>query len=171
MIPPEQSAEFVCQMEDVLEVYQRPYDPERPQVCLDEASKQLVAEVRGPVPAAPGRPAREDYEYERKGTANVFMACEPLAGKRHVRVTERRTALDFAETIRLLVDEWYPEAEKVVLVMDNLNTHKPASLYEAFHVPRSSSGPSARRARGQRALSAGSGPTVSIGRRGAVKGV
>ena len=131
-IPPERNAEFVCQMEDVLEVYQRPHDPRRPQVCLDEASKQLVAEARVPVPAAPGRPARADYEYERKGTANLFMVCEPLAGKRHVRVTERRTAVDFAETVRLLVDEWYPEAEKVVLVMDNLNTHKAASLYEAF---------------------------------------
>ena len=132
VIPPEQSADFVCQMEDVLEVYQRPCDPKRPQVCLDEASKQLVAETRVPVPAAPGRPARADYEYERQGTANLFMVCEPLAGKRHVRVTERRTAIDFAETIRLLVDEWYPEAEKIVLVMDNLNTHKAASLYEAF---------------------------------------
>jgi hypothetical protein len=131
-IPPGRSAEFVCQMEDVLEVYQRPYDPRRPQVCLDEASKQLVAETRVPVPAAPGRPARVDYEYERKGTANLFLVCEPLAGKRHVRVTERRTAVDFAETVRLLVGEWYPQAEKVVLVMDNLNTHKAASLYEAF---------------------------------------
>jgi hypothetical protein len=119
-------------MEDVLEVYQRPDDPKRPQVCLDEASKQLVAQTRTPVPAAPGRPARQDYEYERKGTANVFMACEPLAGERRVRVTERRTAVDFAETIRLLVDEWYPDAEEVVLVMDNLNTHTAASLYEAF---------------------------------------
>jgi hypothetical protein len=132
VIPPEQNAEFVCQMEDVLEVYQRPYDPRRPQVCLDEASKQLVAETRTPVPAGPGQPARVDYEYERKGTANLFMVCEPLAGRRRVRVTERRTALDFAEAVRQLVDEWYPEAEKIVLVMDNLNTHKAASLYEAF---------------------------------------
>jgi hypothetical protein len=132
VIPPEQNADFVCQMEDVLEVYQRPYDPQRPQVCLDEASKQLVAQTRAPVAAGPGQPARADYEYERKGTANVFMVCEPLAGKRRVRVTERRTALEFAETVRLLVDEWYPEAEKIVLVMDNLNTHKAASLYEAF---------------------------------------
>jgi hypothetical protein len=131
-IPPGQSAEFVCQMEDVLEVYQRPHDPQRPQVCLDEASKQLVAETRVPVPAAPGRPARSDYEYERQGTANLFLVCEPLAGKRQVRVTARRTAVDFAETIRLLVDEWYPDADQIVLVMDNLNTHKAASLYEAF---------------------------------------
>jgi hypothetical protein len=132
VIPPERNAEFVCQMEDVLEVYQRPYDPKRPQVGLDEASKQLVAETRTPVPTGPGQPARVDYEYERQGTANLFMGCEPLAGQRHVRVTERRTAVDCAETIRLLVDEWYPQAEKVVLVMDNLNTPKAASLYEAF---------------------------------------
>jgi hypothetical protein len=131
-IPPEQNAEFVCQMEDVLEVYQRPHNPKRPQVCLDEASRQLVAETRVPIPAAPGRPARVDFEYARRGTANLFLVCEPLAGQRHVRVTERRTAVDFAETVRLLVDEWYPEAEKVVLVLDNLNTHKAASLYEAF---------------------------------------
>jgi hypothetical protein len=132
VIPPEANAEFVCQMEDVLEVYQRPYDPQRPQVCLDEASRQLVAETRMPVPAGPGQPARCDYEYERRGTANVFLVCEPLVGQRYVRVTERRTAQDFAETVRLLVDQWYPEAERIVLVLDNLNTHKPASLYEAF---------------------------------------
>src|SRR5262249_61431862 len=110
VIPPEKNAEFVCQMEDVLEVYQRPYDPKRPMVCRDEASKQLVAETRTPVPAGPGQPARVDYEYERQGTANVFMACEPLAGQRHVRVTGRRTAVDFAETIRLLGDERDPDA-------------------------------------------------------------
>jgi hypothetical protein len=119
-------------MEDVLEVYKRPYDPQRPVVCLDETSKQLVGETRTPVPAAPGQPRRIDYEYERKGTANLFMVFEPLAGQRRVKVTERRTALDFAEVIRELVDEQYSEAEKIVLVMDNLNTHKAASLYEAF---------------------------------------
>jgi hypothetical protein len=132
VIPPQANAEFVCAMEDVLEVYTRPYDPRRPQVCLDETSKQLVAETREPIPAVPGQPARVDYEYERKGTAHLFMVFEPLAGQRRVKVTERRTAIDFAHVIRELVDEQYPHAEKIVLVMDNLNTHKPASLYEAF---------------------------------------
>jgi len=131
-IPPEANAEFVYKMEDVLDVYQRPYDPKRPQVCLDEASKQLIGETRTPIPAAPGRAAREDYEYVRNGTANVFMTFEPLAGRRHVKVTDRRTKKDWAEVIRELVDEHYPAAEKIVLVMDNLNTHSPASLYEAF---------------------------------------
>jgi len=131
-IPPEANAEFVCKMEDVLEVYQRPYDPKRPQVCLDEASKQLIGETCTPIPAAPGREAREDYEYVRKGTANLFMAFEPLAGRRHVTVTDRRTKKDFANVIRELVDERYPDADQIVLVMDNLNTHSAASLYEAF---------------------------------------
>ena len=115
-----------------MEVYQRPYDPKRPQVCLDEASKQLIAETRLPVSAAPGRAAREDYEYVRNGTVNLFMMFEPLAGRRHVRMTDRRTKKDFAEAIKELSDERYPDAEKIVLVMDNLNTHSPASLYEAF---------------------------------------
>lgn len=132
MIPPQANAAFVCAMEDVLEVYTRPYDPRRPQVCLDETSKQLVAETRTPLPAAPGQPERVDYEYERQGTANLFMVFEPLAGQRRVKVTERRTAVDFAHLIQELVDEQYPQAEKIVLVMDNLNTHTLASLYEAF---------------------------------------
>jgi hypothetical protein len=132
VIPPEADADFVCAMEDVLEVYQRDYDPQQPVVCLDETSKQLVGETRVPVLAAPGQPAREDYEYERKGTANLFMVTEPLVGQRRVKVTERRTMIDFAELVRQLVDEWYPGADKIVLVMDNLNTHRPASLYEAF---------------------------------------
>jgi len=132
VIPPEQNAEFVCQMEDVLEVYHRPHDPQKPVVCFDEASKQLIQETRTPIPAAPGRPATSDYEYERNGTANMFMMFEPLAGQRHVKVTDRRTAVDYAQVIRELVDVHYPEAEKIVLVQDNLNTHKPASLYEAF---------------------------------------
>jgi transposase len=119
-------------MEDVLEVYTRPYDPRRPQVCVDETSKQLVAETRAPIPATPGQPERVDYEYERKGTANLFMVFEPLAGQRRVQVTERRTAVDFAHVLRELSDVQYPHAEKIVLVMDNLNTHKLASLYEAF---------------------------------------
>jgi hypothetical protein len=119
-------------MEDVLEVYHRPYDESRPLVCLDEASKQLVGEVIEPIPAAPGRPERFDYEYTRNGTANLFMISEPLLGWRAVKVTERRTAVDFAEVVAWLVEEVQEEAEKVVLVMDNLNTHKVASLYEAF---------------------------------------
>jgi hypothetical protein len=132
VIPPEQNAEFVAAMEDVLEVYQRPRDPRRPQVCLDEQSKQLIKETRVPIPAAPGRAARHDYEYERNGTANLFMLFAPLEGWRHVKVTERRTKHDFAAVIRELVDVHFPAAEKIVLVMDNLNTHKVASLYEAF---------------------------------------
>jgi DDE superfamily endonuclease len=119
-------------MEDVLDVYHRPPDPKRPLVCLDEASKQLIGEVAEPIPAEPGQPERIDYEYTRNGTANLFMISEPLAGWRHVEVTDRRTAVDFAEVVRALVEEVYPEAEKVVLVLDNLNTHKLASLYEAF---------------------------------------
>jgi transposase len=131
VLPPEQNADFVCAMEDVLEVYQRPYDPRNPVVCFDEQSKQLIREIRRPVPAAPGRPERIDYEYERHGTANLFMVFEPLAGQRRVKVTDRRTAIDFAEVIRETVDG-HPTADKIVLVMDNLNTHKMASLYEAF---------------------------------------
>ena len=132
MIPPKADAEFVAAMEDVLEVYHRPYDERRPLVCLDEASKQLVGEVVQPIPAEPGQPERFDYEYTRNGTANLFMVSMPLTGWRAVRVTERRTAVDFAEVIRWLVEEVHEEAEEVVLVMDNLNTHKVASLYEAF---------------------------------------
>jgi hypothetical protein len=132
VIPPKADAEFVAAMEDVLEVYHRPYDEARPLVCLDEASKQLVGEVVEPIPAEPGQPERFDYEYIRNGTANLFLVTMPLLGWRAVHVTERRTALDFAEVIRWLVEEVHEEAEKVVLVMDNLNTHKVASLYEAF---------------------------------------
>ncbi len=119
-------------MEDVLDVYQRPYDPHRPVVCLDETSKPLIGETRQAVPAAPGRPAREDSEYVRHGVANLFMVFEPLGGKRQVKVTERRTQRDWAECVREVVDGMYPQAERIVLVMDNLNTHSPASLYEAF---------------------------------------
>jgi hypothetical protein len=119
-------------MEDVLEVYHRPYDPFRPQVCLDEASKQLISETRLAIPCKPGSIKKVDAEYHRNGTASVFMVTFPLEGKRHVRVRQHRKRQDFAEVIRELCDEWYPETEKIVLVMDNLNTHNIASLYEAF---------------------------------------
>ncbi len=119
-------------MEDVLEVYTRPYDPDRPVVCLDEASKQLVADVTPPQPLQPGQPARQDYEYERCGTANLFMVFEPLAGQRHVKVTDQRTSADLAVVLRDLADVTYGDAEKIVLVMDNLNTHKLAVLYQVY---------------------------------------
>jgi hypothetical protein len=119
-------------MEDVLEVYHRPYDAEHPVVCLDECSKQLIGEVREPLPPKPGHVAKEDSEYERRGTANVFMAVEPLAGQRTTQVTERRTRVDWARFVQMLLVTVYPLAKKVVLVMDNLNTHGIASLYEAF---------------------------------------
>ncbi len=119
-------------MEDVLEVYHRPYDKARPVVCLDEQSKQLIAETRIPIAPQPGQPARHDYEYQRNGTANLFMLFEPLRGWRHVQVTDRRTKIDFGHVIRDLCDVYYPDAEKIVLVMDNLNTHNTGSLYEAF---------------------------------------
>ena len=123
-------------MEDVLDVYHRPYDERRPLVCLDEASKQLVGETRTPLPPAPGQPERFDAEYVRNGTANLLMLSEPLLGWRSVVVTERRTATDFAAVVRWLVEEVHPDAERVVLVMDNLNTHKLASLYLAFEPAR-----------------------------------
>lgn len=132
MLPPKANAGFVAAMEDVLEVYARPHDPKRPQVCFDEGGKQLIGDVRPPLPVRPGSPRREDYEYERNGTANLFRVFEPLAGVRRVGVTQRRTNQDFARIIRRLVDEWYPQAEKIVLVLDNLSTHTPAALYEAF---------------------------------------
>ena len=119
-------------MEDVLQVYQRPYNPRFPVVCLDEASRQLIGEITPASPPAPGRTARIDYEYERKGTCNLFMMCEPLRGWRHVKVTDRRTRKDWAFCIKELLEVHYPSAEKVVLVEDNLNTHNGASLYEAF---------------------------------------
>ena len=119
-------------MEDVLEVYQRPYDEKRPVVCLDEVSKELHTTLRGGELHAPGQPERQDYEYARQGVCNLFLAVEPLQGRRTVRVTERRTAVDFAEELRILVEETYPDADKIVLVTDNLNTHKFACLYERF---------------------------------------
>ncbi len=119
-------------MEDVLEVYTRPYDPRYPQVCMDEVSKQLLRDTRQPLPMELGKPQRHDYEYERGGVVNLFLFCEPLRGKRWIDVTERRTKTDWAHQIKELVDVCYPQAERIVLVMDNLNTHSPASLYETF---------------------------------------
>ena len=119
-------------MEDVLEVYHRPHDPKKPQVCFDEGSKQHIKETRIPLPAKPGALAKYDYEYERNGTSNLFIFFAPLEAWRHIKVTDRRTMIDFAHCMQDLVDVHFPEAEKIVLVMDNLNTHKFASLYEAF---------------------------------------
>jgi transposase len=119
-------------MEDVIEVYHRPFDPTRPVVCVDEAGKQLIGELRPPLPIRVGRPAKEDSEYRRNGTANLFKAFEPLAGRRVVEVTVRRTAIDFAKFLKRVLDEVYPRAARVVLVTDNLNTHGTGSLYEAF---------------------------------------
>ena len=132
MIPPKANSAFVAAMEDVLEVYTRPHDPERPLVCLDESSKQLIAETRIPVPMKPGRPARHDYEYERNGTANLFMLFAPLEGWRHVKVTDRHTAADYAQVLKDLADIHFADAKTIVLVQDNLNIHCKASLYEAF---------------------------------------
>jgi hypothetical protein len=129
---PEVSAEFVWRMEDVLELYEEPYDPNRPVVCFDEMPYQMVAEKRVPIPAKPGCPQRYDYEYERRGVCNLFMFFEPKASWRHVDLRERRTARDFAQQMRKLADDHYPEAEKIRVVLDNLNTHTPAALYEAF---------------------------------------
>ena len=126
------SAEFVARMEDVLDLYGEPYDPKRPVVCFDETSKQLVSEKRSPIPAKAGRWERFDYEYQRNGTRNLFMTCEPLAGWRHVAVTGRRTMTDFAHQMRWLADAAYPEAEKIRVALDNLNTHRHTSLYETF---------------------------------------
>lgn len=119
-------------MEDVLEVYHRPYDAMRPQICLDEISKQLLADIAERLPMKPGLPERFDYEYERKGTCSLFLACEPLGGKRVVQASARRTKLDWAHFVKDLIDVHYPHVDKIILVMDNLNTHTPSSFYEAF---------------------------------------
>jgi len=132
VIAPEANSAFVANMEDVLEVYQRPRDPERPVVCLDETSKQLILETRAAVPAKPGRKARHDYEYERNGVANLFMLFAPLEGWRRVKVTDRHAAVDYAHVLKDLSDLHFPGASRIVLVQDNLSTHKTASLYEAF---------------------------------------
>lgn len=130
------SARYVAKMEDVLDVYARPYDAKRPVVCLDETSKELRDTPQGTLPSAPEQPQRQDYEYVRHGVCNLFMAVEPLRGWRRVRVTDRRTAQDLAEQLRILVEEDYAEAERIVLVTDNLNTHTLACLYERFEPPQ-----------------------------------
>jgi len=132
VIAPDANAGFVAAMEDVLETYQKPRDPDRPLVCLDETSKQLIVETRAPIPVKPGQPARRDYEYERNGVANLFMIFAPLEGWRRVKVTDRHAAPDYAKVLKELSDEHFPNAEKIVLVQDNLSTHTAASLYAAF---------------------------------------
>ena len=132
VIPPEANGAFVAAMEEVLDIYTRPHDPDMPLVCLDETSKQLVSETRTPVPMKPGQPERVDYEYERNGTANLFMLFAPLEGFRHVEVTDHRKAVDYAKILKDLSDVLFPHARKIALVQDNLNTHVKASLYEAF---------------------------------------
>jgi hypothetical protein len=132
VIAPEASAGFVANMEDVLEVYQRPHDPQRPVVCLDETSKQMIVDARAAIPAAPGRKARHDYEYERNGVANLFMMFAPLEGWRHVTITDRHAAVDYAHALKDLSDTHFPDAAKIVLVQDNLSMHTTASHYAAF---------------------------------------
>ena len=132
MIPPKANSAFVAAMEDVLAVYMRPHDPDRVLVCLDETSKQLIAETRVSIPMKPGRAARVDYEYERNGTANLFMLFAPLEGWRHIKVTDRHTALDYAQVLKDLAEIHFPHKRTIVLVQDNLNIHSKASLYEAF---------------------------------------
>ena len=131
-LPKGASGEFVWRMEDILSVYQRPFDPDQPLVCLDEGRKQLVGEVREPWPTAPGRPERYDAQYVRRGVASLFLAIEPLTGRIEVQVRERQTARDFADVVRHLVDEVYPDARRITLVLDNLVTHSPGALYQAF---------------------------------------
>ena len=126
------SAAFVAHMENLLNLYLKAYCSRRPVVCVDEGGKQLIGEIREPLPLRPGSPRKEDYEYERHGMANLFMAFEPLSGKRHVEVTDRKTSIDFAKFLKQLSDDLYPDAEQIVLVCDNLSTHSPAALYEAF---------------------------------------
>jgi hypothetical protein len=132
VIPTRSSAAFVANMEGVLDIYANPYDSSRPVVCVDECGKQLIGDVREPLPVRPGRVARQDSEYRRGGMANMFMAFEPLAGRRHVEVTARKTSIDFACFLRTVSDDLYPDTEIIVLVCDNLSTHSPAAFYEAF---------------------------------------
>jgi hypothetical protein len=135
VIAPALSAAFVAALEDVLAVYARPVDPRFPLVCFDEGGKELVAQITPPLPAQPGQPAREDHAYLRHGAANMFLAGAPYEGWRQIQVTERRTAVDFAHAVRALVDRQFPDAERIVLVTDNLNTHTPAAFYQAFPAP------------------------------------
>jgi hypothetical protein len=132
VIPPREDAAFAAAMEDILAVYARPPDPARPLLCFDEAGKELTAHTRPPLPASPGQPAREDAEYARCGKANLFLACAPHLGWRQITITTQRTGVDFAHALRELVDQAFPAAERIVLVLDNLNTHRPAALYQAF---------------------------------------
>jgi transposase len=132
VIPPEHNAQFVWRMEELLDLYEEPYDPNRPVVCFDERPCQLLAEVRESLGSKPGKPQRVDYEYERRGTANVLLAFEPLKGRREMRVTEHRRKLEFAQMMRYLTEEAYPDADRIRLVVDNLNTHSPAAFYENF---------------------------------------
>ena len=129
---PTVGAEFVWRMEDILDLYGRPYDPKRPLLCFDEHLVQLIGEKRTPLPPTDKYPERYDYEYQRNGTRNLFLFFQPLTGWRHVRVTERRTKVDFAQCMQHLVDDLFPDADKIVLVLDNLNTHGPVALYETF---------------------------------------
>jgi transposase len=126
------NAEYVAAMEDVLDLYAEPYDPKRPKICFDETPKQLIAETRQPVAARPGQPERFDYEYRRNGTCNLFLHFEPDVGWRHLALTDQRTKLDFAQQMKWLVDERYPDADVIRVILDNLNTHRPGALYEAF---------------------------------------
>ncbi len=132
MIPPVANAEFVCQRSEVLQLYTSPLDPDYPLVCFDESSKQLISETREPLPLQPGQPERFDYEYQREGVCNLFMFFEPLTGTRHVKVTDQRTSIDYAQQMKYLFDQRHPEAKKIRVVQDNLNTHVKASLYKAF---------------------------------------
>ncbi len=135
MIPPALSAAFVAALEDVLEVYARPIDPRRPLVCFDEGGTALRQHLVPPQAPAPGRPAREDYTYERAGAANLFLACAPYLGWRQIKVTAQRTAVEFALALRELIDQAFPDADRIVLVTDNLNTHTPAALYQTYPAP------------------------------------
>ena len=132
MIPPLESSDFVAHMELVLDVYKCPYDKRFPVVCMDESPKQLIKQTRIPIARRPGQNAKEDYEYSRQGVVNIFMANEPLKGKRYVKITSQKTKKDWAIFIRYIADKLYPKAEKIILIMDNLNTHKPSALYETF---------------------------------------
>ena len=132
MIPPLESSDFVAHMESVLDIYKCPYDKRFPVVCMDESPKQLIKQTRIPLARKPGQDTKEDYEYSRQGVVNIFMANEPLKGKRYVRIKSRKTKKDWAYFVRYIADRLYSKAEKIILIMDNLNTHKPSALYETF---------------------------------------